>query len=248
MKKFIAYIFSLFFVVFAVAQNNLKDNSLYNESYIPDAVIDEKYGITMYEKLNMMLGNDTVRNDENGYAANGYMEDYYTTGQLLHKGFYVEGQLKVYKNYFPNGNVERNFRMVDLKKSKMDIFYKDGTPKAKIIYFESEALKWEDYYPNGVLEFIEAYDKNFQYYVEKGNYFENGTPENTLVLDDKKKLLYTQTYYHTNGKIKEIGQMKYDKSMFDYTKLGTWLKYDDNGNPTKEIKYASGSIVSEKDL
>ena len=106
-------------VVTSVAQNNLKDKSLYNDTYIPDAVIDEKYGITMFEPLNMMLGSDTVRNDRNGYAANGYQEDYYSTGQLLHKGFYVDGQLKVYKNYFPNGEVERNFRMVDLKKSKM---------------------------------------------------------------------------------------------------------------------------------
>ena len=106
-----------------------------------------------------MLGGDTVRNDQDGYAANGYLEDFYTTGQLLHKGFYVDGQLKVYKNYYPNGKVERNFRMVDLKKSKMDIFYKDGTPKSKIVYVGSEALKWEDYYPNGTLEFIEVYDK-----------------------------------------------------------------------------------------
>lgn len=248
MKKIALYIFSFFVVLSTVAQNDLNDKKLYSNTYIPDAVIDEKYGITMYSKLNMMLGGDTVRNDQNGYAANGYMEDYYTTGQLLHKGFYVDGQLKVYKNYFPNGNVERNFRMVDLKKSKMDIFYKDGAPKAKIIYLGSEALVWEDYYPNGVLEFVEAYDKNFQYYVEKANYFENGSPENTLVLDDKKKLLYTQTYYHTNGKIKEIGQMKYEKAEFDYQNIGVWKKFDENGTPTKEIKYVGGKIQSEKDL
>ncbi len=217
-------------------------------TFIPDAVVDEKYGITMYEKLNIMLGGDTVRNGPNGYAANGYMEDFYTTGQLLHKGFYVDGQLKVYKNYYPNGTVERNFRMVDLKKSKMDIYYKDGTTKSKIVYIESEALKWEDYYPNGTLEFIEAYDKNFQYYVEKANYYENGSPENTLVLENKKKLLYTQTYFHANGQVKELGQMKYDKAMFDYQNIGIWKKFDENGKPIKEIKYASGQIQSEKDL
>lgn len=232
----------------AVAKNNFKESKEYIDTYVPDAVVNEKYGITMYEKLNMMLGGDTVRNDANGYAANGYLEDYYTTGQLLHKGYYVDGQLKVYKNYYPNGKVERNFRLVDLKKSKMDIFYKDGTPKSKIVYVGSEALKWEDYYPNGTLEFIEVYDKSFQYYVEKANYFENGSPENTLVLEHKKKLLYTQTYFHPNGQIKELGQMKYDRAMFDYTRIGTWKIFDTNGKATKEIKYASGQIQSEKDL
>ena len=248
MKRILLAILTLFVLTTSIAQNNLEDKAHYHDTYVPDAVIDEKYGITVYEKLNMMLGGDTVRNDQNGYAANGYLEDFYTTGQLLHKGYYVNGQLKVYKNYYPSGVVERNFRLVDLKKSKMDIFYKDGTPKSKIVYVMSEALKWSDYYPNGALEFIEAYDKNFQHYVEKANYYENGSPENTLVLENKKKLLYTQTYYHANGQIKELGQMKYDKTTFDYMRLGVWKKFDENGNATKEIKYVNGQVQNEKDL
>ena len=71
-----------------------------SKSYAPEAVIDEKFGIQIYEPLNIMLGKDTIRNDENGYAANGFIEDFYTSGQLLHKGFYVDGQLKLYKNYY----------------------------------------------------------------------------------------------------------------------------------------------------
>ncbi len=248
MKKVALAIFSLFLVVLTHAQNNLSDKSLYNNTYIPDAVIDKKYGITMYEPLNMMLGNDTVRNNQDGYAANGYEEDYYTTGQLLHKGFYVDGQLKVYKNYFPNGNVERNFRLVDLRKSKMTIYYEDGTMKSNIVYIENQALKWEDYYPNGTLEFIEEYDKNFEHYVNKGNYFENGAPESTMELTNKKKLLYTESFYYANGKLKEQGETKYDRSMFDYKRIGTWKLYDENGNPTKVVKYASGKVISEKKL
>ncbi len=248
MKKILLHIACLLVIHLSLAQNNLKDKKIYHDTYVPEAVIDEKYGIVMYEKLNMMLGGDTVRNDKNGYAANGFLQDFYTSGQLLHKGFYVDGQLKIYKNYYPNGEVERNFRMVDLKKSKMDIYYKDGTIKSKIVYMGNESLKWEDYYPNGLLEFIEVYDKNIQYYVEKGNFYEDGSPENTLVLDNKKKLFYTQTYFYENGQIKEVGQVKYDKTMFDYTKLGTWVKYDKDGVATKEIKYVNGEPQSEKTL
>lgn len=202
----------------------------------------------MYDPLNMMIGTDTVRNNEDGYAANGYEEDYYTTGQLLHKGFYVDGQLKIYKNYYPNGEVERNFRLLDLKKSKMSKYYEDGTLKSEVIYIESEPLKWEDYYPNGQLEFIEEYNKTFEYYVFKANYFENGTPENTLELTHKKKLLYNQAYYHSNGQLKEQGELKYSMEVFDYQRIGTWKHFDENGNPTKEVKYSNGKMVSEKNL
>jgi len=247
MKRPLLLIACLFIVFASNAQNDLTKKSLYNDTYVPEAVIDEKYGIIRYEKLNMLLGGDTVRN-KNGYAANGFVQDFYTTGQMLHKGFYVEGQLKIYKNYFPNGTVERNFRMVDLKKGKMDIFYEDGTPKSKIYYVNGEALKWQDFYPNGTLEFIEVYDKNIQFYIEKGNFFEDGSPENLLVLENRKKLLYTQTYYHENGKIKEFGKLQYDKSMFDYVRLGTWEIYDESGKAIKEVKYANGEVLSEKNL
>ena len=230
------------------SQNDLTDKGLYHNTYVPEAVVDKKYGIIMYEKLNMMLGGDTVRNDMNGYAANGYEEDYYTNGKLLHKGFYVDGQLKVYKNYYPNGNVERNFRMVDLKKSKMTLYYEDGGVKSDIVYVGNEALKWEDYYRNGGLEFIEEYHKSFLYYVQKANYLEDGTPENTLELTNKKKLIYLQSYYHPNGKLKEQGQVKYNKTMFDYERFGKWIIFDKNGTPVKEQKYAVGKVISEKDL
>lgn len=232
----------------ALAQNNLTDKSLYGKTYDPKVVIDSKYGITMYEPLNMMLGSDTVRNDANGYAANGYEEDFYITGQLMHKGFYVDGQLKIYKNYFPNGNVERNFRLIDLKKSKMTLYYEDGTVKSEVTYILNEPQKWEDYYPNGQLEFVEEFDKNIQYYKFKANYFENGTPENTLELVNKKKLTYVQSYYHDNGQLKEQGEIIYDQNEFDYKQNGTWKRFDKNGSPTKELKYYKGEMKSEKDL
>ncbi len=247
MKRNYLNIITLFVIIIA-SNNIILAQVKAAESYIPEAVVDSKYGITMYEPLNMMLGNDSIRNDKNGYAANGFIEDYYTTGQLLHKGFYVDGQLKVYKNYYPNGNLERSFRMVDIKKSKMTLYYKDGTIKSDIIYDESEALKWQDFYPNGVLEYIEEYHKSFQYYLKKANYFEDGTPENVLVLTSKKKLIFSQKYYYKNGQVKEEGEIKYNKATFDYEKIGTWTFYDETGKPTKQQKYASGKLHSEKKL
>ncbi len=230
------------------AQNDLTDKKLYYNTYDSNKVIDETYGIVMYEKLNMMLGKDSIRNGANGYAANGFIEDYYTSGQLLHKGFYVDGQLKIYKNFYPNGQVERNFRMVDIKKSKMTLFYKDGVMKSDIVYIENEALSWVDYYPNGTVEFEEIYDKSFQYYIKKGEYFKNGKPENILELTDTKKLIYTQSSFYENGNVKEQGTLKYNKAMFDYERFGEWKLYNENGVAVKSQKYVNGVVQSEQNL
>ena len=59
---------------------------------ITKEIIDPTYGITLYEPLNMYLHSDSTRIEE-GYAVNGWKEDYYSTGELLHKGYYIEGQL-----------------------------------------------------------------------------------------------------------------------------------------------------------
>jgi antitoxin component YwqK of YwqJK toxin-antitoxin module len=239
--RFIIFLILVLSVFGLFAQNDLTDVSLYHNTYEPSAVIDPTYGIQMYEPLNMMLGNDSTRNDNNGYAANGFLEDYYKSGELLHKGFYVDGQLKIYKNYYPSGNLERNFRMTDLKKSKMTLFYdKEDVIKSDAVYIENEALKWTDYYENGNIEFEEEYHKSFQYYIKKANYFENGNPENVLELVDKKKLVYTQTYYYDNGNLKEQGSVKYNKALFDYERIGVWKLYDKNGSVTKQQKYING--------
>jgi len=247
MKHFLS-ILTLILSLSVFSQNDLTDKNLYYNTYDAKQVIDETYGIVMYEKLNIMLGKDSVRNGMNGYAANGFIEDYYKTGELLHKGFYVDGQLKIYKNFYPNGNVERNFRMVDIKKSKMTLFYQDGAMKSDIVYIDNEALSWIDYYPNGTVEFEEIYDKSFQFYEKKAEYYSNGKPQNILQIVDKKKLTYSQISYHENGNIKEQGTVKYDRALFDYQRIGEWKIYNENGAAIKIQKYVNGTVQSEQNL
>jgi len=218
------------------------------DQYPSAEVIDQTYGIMMYESLNSMLGSDTIRNDKNGYVINGYRSDFYTSGELLHKGYYVDGKLTIYKNYYPNGNLERSFRLLDVKRSKMILYYEDGSKKSEINYIHNQAQKWQDFYPNGNLEFIEEYHKSMQYHKLKANYNQDGSVSEMLELTDKKKLMYLQTIYHKNQKIKEQGKVKYNKAQFDYEKTGKWIVYDENGTPIKEQNYASGKINSEKQL
>lgn len=235
----------IFLSTLLFGQNNLQDLRIYHDVYTPEAVLDNTYGITMYNKFNARLGGDSVRNCK-GYACSDFVEDYYTTGQLLHKGYYLDGQVTSYKNWYPNGNLERNFRVIDANKSKETLYYSDGTKKSEITYMGDFAVEWQDYYPNGVLEYDEKYHPSNEFYLNKNSYYNNGQPQSTLELDNKKKLIYIKTEYYPDGKIKEQGEVLYNKAIFDYQKYGTWIYNDENGVLKKQETYTNGKVTKEK--
>ncbi len=210
-------------------------------------IVDETYGITMYEGLNLALEGDSVRM-ENGYAVNNWKEDYYEDGTLLHRGYYIDGQLKVYKNYYPNGQLEREFKNIDGFRSQSKLYYKDGTLKSEVKYMEGSPLLWVDYYTNGNMEYYEEYHKSFMYHIAKRSYYETGQAESLFELDNKKKLNYTQNDFHANGNNKVDGFLSYDKSLLDYYRTGKWTYYNEQGKATKEEQYSDGKVVKTRDL
>ena len=42
---------------------------------------------------------------------------------------------------------------------------------------------------------------------------------------------------YSNGKIKEQGEMRYNKAEFDYEKIGTWMFYNESGKVMKGPSY-----------
>ena len=205
------------------------------------AVYDSAYGINMYDALNMSIGGDSTRNDAKGYALQGWMEDYYPDGKLLHKGYYIDGQLKAYKNFFPNGQLEREFKMVDLSKSGMNVFYDDGKARSVITYVTTNAIKEEDYFKSGQLQYIEEYDKKCLYYLQRKFYNQNGKPTSLLELTDSKKKVYSSKEYYDNGNIKEEGQVIFNEGMGDYQKNGKWKFYNENGSLKEEKTFSGGT-------
>src|ERR1051326_3188603 len=173
-------------------------------------VYDEQYGINVYDALCIGTGGDSTRNDGKGYAAQGWIEDFYPDGKTLHKGYYIDGQLKAYKNFFPNGQLEREFKMTDLSKSAMNVFYDNGKPRSVIAYSGSNTLKEEDYYPSGQLSYVEEYDKKCEYYLQRKFYNESGKPTSLLEITDQKHKVYSSKEYYDNGNIKEEGEMVFN--------------------------------------
>lgn len=215
------------------------------DTYDFKQVFDTAYGIIVYEPLNMGTGGDSTRNDAKGYAAQGWFEDYYPDGKVLHKGYYIDGQLKAYKNFYPNGQVEREFKMTDLSKSQMNTFYQDGKPRAVINFVEKNAIKEEDFYPSGQLEYIEEYDKDGEFYFQRKFYAPNGKPTSTLELVDKKKRVYASKEYYDNGNLKEEGSVFYNEGMGDYQRFGKWKFYKEDGSFKEEKTFAKGEEAGD---
>lgn len=244
--KRLTYIFCLVFIFChnpIKAQTSFADQIPAAQKYDPAKVIDAEYGIQMYEKLIFALGGDSIRYNKKGYNVQGWMEDYYTTGTILHKGFYEDGQLKVFKNFYPNGNVERSFRIIDMKRCESVEYFQDGKIKSEIIFYDGNAQKQTDYYPNGVISYIEESEKNNDYLFKRNSYREDGNPSIIFEIIDKKKKTYIHKEYFENGKLKEEGEMKYSADALDYVKEGTWVYYDELGKQTRKEKYHNGGKI-----
>ena len=203
-------------------------------------VVDPDYGIKMYEKLNFQIGGDSVRNDKKGYACQGWIQDIYESGAVLHKGFYEDGHLKIYKNYYENGTLERSFKIVDFKRCNEQIFYPDGKLKADITYYEGAAQIETDYYPNGQIEYTEENSKSMEYLINRKSYSQDGKPQELFEMIDPKKKIYSKKEYHENGNLKAEGTLKYNVAVIDYQKDGTWKNYDESGKHTSEEKWVNG--------
>lgn len=206
------------------------------------SIIDSTYGITLYEPLNVMLDGDSVRMCGT-YACQNQVMDYYETGELLHKGFYADGQLKAYKNYYPNGNLERDFKAIDLYRCQVKLYYENGQMKSVIKYNEGEVQEWTDYYENGQIEMSEEKTKQCTYHIFVRFYFNDGKPQKLLELKDKKKITYTYTEYYASGAVKIQGEKVYKEELGDYINIGTWKYFDESGSVTKEERYDNGTLV-----
>lgn len=208
--------------------------------YTPAEIIDPEYGIIRFNKLVPMMGGDSLRYTKDGYNAQSWQEDFYVSGKLLHKGFYLDGAIKVFKNYYENGQIERSFSSTDLKHSKLEIFYEDGKIRSTINYYDGNPQNQYDFFKNGTPEYIEENDKDIEFLYKRNSYYENGLPASLFELVDKKTKKYIKKEFYANGRVKEEGSMIFRKDLGDYQKEGAWTYYNEKGIAIKTEKYHNG--------
>jgi len=211
----------------------------------PESLIDPVYGIVVYEKLNSQLGGDSTRHCK-GYACTGWVEDRYENGDLMHKGYYSDGQLVMYKNYYPNGELEREFKMVDNLKCQTKLYYPNGEMKSYVKYHRGDPFIWQDFYENGQIQYDEELNKQTGTYVLSNTYAANGIPISTLELENKKRMEFSHKEFHVNGQVKLEGKTRYISSIMDHRRVGIWKHYNLDGVLTKEDTYVNGKVQKER--
>jgi len=244
MKKIIFFfaftIYNLQFTISFSQPDLNKANQRYDES-----VVDKSEGITIYEKYNFYLGDEKEERSFAGIPCQAWVEDKYISGQLLHRGYYVDGRLKMYKNFYSNAIMEREYKNIGVGKNELTTFYSDGKLRTKELFAEDIPLKSEEYYPNGQLENIEEYHKRLRYFTVSQSYFESGKVESDLKLEDSKKLTFMKTWFYENGKIKEQGHLVFNSENQSYFKMDKWSEFSEDGKLLRETFFENGKMYKE---
>lgn len=205
--------------------------------YTQDDAFDPNGGIKMYNRLIPTIGGDSIRYNKAGYNLQGWQEDYYSSGKILHKGFYVDGQIKVFKNFYEDGQIERSFINSDPARSSFDIYYPNGKVQKQILYYNGQPQNEYTYFQNGSPESIVEKDKEVQFIFKRKYYYENGFPASELTLIDKKIKKYEAKEYYENGKLKEEGFLMYKPDTKQYIKDGEWTYYNEKGEAVKKENF-----------
>ncbi len=240
--KKLTYLFLGLCLSLTVFSQKFADQVPQLKRYTVTQVTDPDYGIIIFNKMAPGIGGDSMRYTKDGYNAQGWQEDFYMSGKLLHKGFYVDGYIKVFKNFYESGQMERNLTVVDAKRTKMEIYYEDGKVRSSINFFDGNTQNQYDFFKNGTPEYVEENDKDIEFLYKRNSYYENGLPASMFELVDKKTKKYTKKEFYENGRVKEEGAMFFRKEVGDYQKEGPWTYYDEKGNTLKTEKYHSGQL------
>src|SRR6185312_16265188 len=206
-------------------------------------VYDSTYGIQYFDKFCPAMGGDSSRKSLQGYASSGWVEDHYTNGAIIHKGFYANGQLTIYTNFYPNGGVEREYKTVTERKTELKKYYPNGKMKSDVEFYDGNSTLWQDYYDNGQIQFHEEYDKKHERLIERDSYFSNGKPESIFKpITDKKPIRYEKKEFYPNGQLKEDQLLFYSPDALDFVKDGEDKQFDEKGTITADDIYVNGTL------
>jgi antitoxin component YwqK of YwqJK toxin-antitoxin module len=207
--------------------------------YNQKELVDSVEGIKIFNKLIESIGGDSVKYNKSGYNLQGWNEDYYSNGKILHRGYYVDGKLVVFKNFFENGQCERSVVNPDPMRCNVEVFYEDGKQRKQVNYYNGLPQKKYEFYSNGFPKYVEENDKDMKYVTVKKSWYSNGQMENALELTDVKTKKYELKTYYQSGGVKEEGTLILSSDGKEYRKDGVWHFYDHDGKKKKSEKFTA---------
>ncbi|MCB0795595.1 MAG: hypothetical protein KDB88_12735 [Flavobacteriales bacterium] len=225
----------------AMAQTD--DQLLAHDEHVvdPELLEDTDASITVYEAFNERLGGDSTRTC-GGYGCIGWVVDAYPDGAMKHRGYYDKGKLLIYRNYYPNGEVEREFKVSGNLKSVMRTFHDNGQLCAEITYQGDRPVRYVDHYRNGLVRYEEEKHKSGAYYLRMNLHGTTGHPISTMELLDKKKVIFQQREYHPDGSLRLEGRSQFHPGRMDTQRIGDWVHYAPDGSVIRTDRYVDGKI------
>lgn len=198
--------------------------------------------LNAYEALNKSLGGDSTRLCS-GHPCIGWVEDHYLNGALKHRGYYDAGQLTLYRNYYDDGTLEREFKAIDAVKCVLRTYHTNGRIRSEAKYANGAVVTYEDHYLNGTLRYAEERHRTEPYFLRMDLFAPDGHPISLLQLVDKKRVEFLQKEYYPGGILKCEGRARYNPSRMDTQRIGTWTYYDTAGVAQRSEAYQDGRIA-----
>jgi len=244
LKKICYIVIISFICIGSISAQRFADQVPQTKRYIQKDIVDPVEGIKMYNRLVEAIGGDSINYDKAGYNLQGWNEDYYMSGKLLHRGYYIDGRAIVFKNFFENGQCERTVVNPDPLHCNIDVFFENGKQRKQTNYYNGLPHKLYEFFENGLPKYTEENEKEMKYLTLKKSWYDNGQMQDVLELTDVKNKKYTQKYFYENGQIKSEGPMVLSIDGKTYVKDGVWSLYDSNGKNKRIEKYNATKLTS----
>ena len=236
LKKFLS-IFSLFCIVLqpAFSQNTSKKD--YITRYTQAQILDSTEGMLIYTKMMHVLKLDYELLSQQGSVVQGWNEEYYDNGQLMHISYYKEGKLVLFKNFYENGQCEHNVTYTDPQNCNIEVYFESGGLKNQIHFVNGVPEKMTEFFANGLPKSQIEFNQEAGCVSSKRMWFLNAELQSELILLDVTQKKYSDKAYYPNGLIKEEGELLYSIENKEYIKTGSWMIFESNGKKRSSEKF-----------
>ncbi|MBL4703692.1 MAG: hypothetical protein JKY54_04175, partial [Flavobacteriales bacterium] len=243
--RFILIITTLFQVSVGIGQDSvrtvLEPNFLFR--YDIEEIEDPDDGIIIYNQYCPGLSGEIyLRQDQFKHVAEKEHVDYYANGKMLHKGYYENGSLMQFKNYFPNSQIERELKIKRKKPKQLTCYYMFGEIRERQIFDDGILMLHEKYHFSGRLKYLMEVSEIGYLKIEQWN-DEDGKPLKYIELLNEDSLKYEIAEMYLSGTIKEKGIYLYNPKTETFERNGKVVKYSQTGTLMAEAIYANDKVV-----
>ena len=236
MKK-VPFIFFLLSFGLQPAYSQNASKKEYITRYTQTQLVDSAEGMLIYKKMMHVLKLDFELLREQGSVVQGWNEEYFDNGQLMHISYYKEGNLVLFKNFYETGQCEHSITYTDPQNCNIEVYFENGGLKNQIHFINGVPEKMTEFFANGLPKSQIEFNVEASCISSRRVWFLNAELQTELVALDFKNKKYSDKSYYPNGSIKEEGELLYLSETKEYIKTGTWQVFESSGKKKSSEKF-----------